>query len=141
MVVLPNTSSLSVVLAEGHDEAIATMLADEGAALYVSEKDWSVEIMGLELTVGVIGIHQRRIRAEDAATHRQALDAGKAGGRTVRLVPADGDPFTIFSPSRRTDDSPKVVEPWGLTGIPEHKNLGMLDPLKLGQAPGLTGTN
>lgn len=140
IVVLPNTGSLNVVLAEGNEEAIATMLSDEGAALYVSEHDWSVQIMGLELNVGVIGIHQRRIRAEDAATHRQALNAGKAGGRTVRMVPADGDPFTIFSPSRRADDSPKDVEPWGLTGIPEHKKLGMLAP-EAGGKPGLTGSN
>lgn len=141
IVVLPNLSSLNVVLAEGHDEAIATMLSGEGAALYVSEDDWTVEIMGLELNAGSIGIYQPRIQAEDGATHRRALDAGKAGGRTVRLVPVDGDPFIIFSPPRRTDDSPIVAEPWGLTGIPEHKNLGMLAPLKQGTAPGVTGSN
>lgn len=125
--VLPNTSGLNVVLAEGSDETIARMLTDEGAALYVSEGDWTVEIMGRELNVGSIGIYQPRIQAEDAETHRQALNAGTAGGRKVRLVPVDGDPFIVFSPSRRTDDSPIVAEPWGLAGIPEHKNLRMLE--------------
>lgn len=141
VVVHPNINGINVVLEGGNDEAIQLMFSGEAGGFYVSQEEWTTEIMGVELDIGSMGIFQSRICAEDAETHRLALEAGTAAGRTVRLISATGAPFIIFSPSRRLGDDPLVAEPWGITGISEHKNLGMLDPLKLGIARGVIGSN
>lgn len=141
VVVHPNINGINVVLEGGNDEAIELMFSGEAGGFYVSQDEWTIEIMGVELDIGSMGIFQPRICAEDAESHRLALEAGTAAGRKVRLISATGAPFIIFSPARRSGDESLIAEPWGIAGISEHKKLGMLEPLKVKIAPGLAGAN
>ena len=127
-VALPDAEGFNVTL-NGKKSGIADSgLFGEGAALFIGNDEWTIDILGEELFIGSLGIYHSNIRADGSTDHRKALLAGKGAGRKVHLRPADGAPFRIYSPARMKPDEKVIADSWGLHGIPEHRNLDKLMP-------------
>lgn len=124
-VVLPNVDGLDVTLNGNRDKGI-DMLLSEGVALSVSQDTWCANVLGEELFIDGVAIYHAHVQVDDALEHLKALRAGAGAGRRVHLRPTDQTPFRIYCPDRLGPDTRIVADPWGLTGIPEHKNFGKL---------------
>lgn len=128
--VMPDTSGFNVTL-NGKPGIADSGLFGEGAALFVGNDEWTIDVLGEELFIGSLGIYHPNVGADDARGHLQALLAGKAAGRRVHFRPNDETPFRIYSPARMRPNDKVVADPWGLNGIPEHAHFGNLRPVQV----------
>lgn len=126
-VALPDAHGFNITL-NGKREIEDSGIFGEGVALFIGNDEWAIDVLGEELFVGSMGIYHAHARADGSAGHLKALRAGKGAGRKVHLRPADNAPFRIYSPSRMNPEDQVIAEPWGLHGIPEHRNFGKLLP-------------
>lgn len=126
--VLPDANGFNVTL-NGRPGIADSGLFDKGAALFIGNDEWTVNVLGEELFIGSMGIYHPNVGADDAAAHLNALRTGKAAGRRVHFRPNDDTPFRIYSPARTKPNDKVVAEPWGLDGIPEHAHFGQLSAI------------
>jgi hypothetical protein len=95
-----------------------------GAAICISHPDWSLELLGHKLQMGLVYVYSGRVHIDDAAEILRALEEGTAADRTVTLRPDNGEPFLIYAPRRLKDGAGTVLAyPWDLSGIPEHSGF------------------
>lgn len=129
--VLPDANGFNVTL-NGKQSIADSGLFDKGAALFIGNDEWTMDVLGEELFIGSLGIYHPNVGADHAAAHLKALRAGKAAGRRVHFRPNDDTPFRIYSPARMKPNDKVVAEPWGLDGIPEHAQFEQLTAIGRG---------
>jgi hypothetical protein len=128
---MPHVDGYNITLSGKYDNTLLEQLRGDGMSLVSVRKQFEITLIGTEIYLEDVFIHQQYGIAEGGADHADALEAGKGQGRVVHVVGHDGLPWVIYQPSRHgDDDSPVPVAGWKAAGLPEHSGLKRLIELR-----------
>ncbi|MGW0504057.1 hypothetical protein [Micromonospora sp. NPDC003241] len=117
-VVMRTMDSYTTTLNGTVDDTLRCLLNRETSTIRVTA-DVQMEIFGMRLELGTITYFHTQIEIADRLGLLAELEAGRGAGRTMKIRPADGEPFRAFMPGQRTgrDDEPLKTTGWGLPGL------------------------
>lgn len=128
---MPQVDGYNVTLNGEYDDDLLKQLRGDGLSLLSVRKQFQVDLLGEEIYLNDVYIHQQYGLFEDGAEHAAALEAGTGKGRVVHVVGHENRPWTIYQPSRlRVAGTPIPVAGWEAAGLPEHPGLERLIKLR-----------
>ncbi len=124
---MPRVDGYNITLSGKYDDNLLAQFRGDGLSLLSVRKQFVATILGEEIYLDDVFIHQGRGLAENGAEHADALEAGNGKGRTVHIVGQNGQPWTIYQPARlRDENAPVPVAGWEAAGLDEHPGLASL---------------
>jgi hypothetical protein len=117
-VVYRGARTFTATLNGKYDASLKEMLAKDEVTVR-NEATIGMTLAQNRIVLGTVAFFHTRVQIEDAAAVLAALEAGRGDGRKLKLVPADGEYFRAYMPSKRVgrDEEPLVATPWGLPGL------------------------
>jgi len=104
------------------------ILTNEHAFL-IQHEDYGVSLLGTDVHIGHVFIHQAYGVFVDGPAHAAALRAGEGAGRKVQVRGFEDLPFVIYAPER-LGGAPVVIAALDIEGLPEHPKLEQLRQLQ-----------
>lgn len=133
---IPGVDGYNMTLDGGYDDFLLNRLRGEGMSMLAQRTDFSVELLGEEVHLGHVYIHQREAHFENGDAHADALEQGKGKGRVAHAVSVTNLPWMIYQPERLgSDGEPVPLSGWGVPGLPEHPGLAALKARQLDEHP------
>ncbi|MFG2058978.1 hypothetical protein ACGFI9_33645 [Micromonospora sp. NPDC048930] len=117
-VVMRATGAYTMTLNGMIDDTLRYLLNRETSVMRITS-DVCMEIFGVRLELGPTTYFHAQIEIADRLDLLAELEAGRGAGRTMKIRPADGEPFRAFMPGQRAgrDDEPLETTGWGLPGL------------------------
>ncbi|MFF5232707.1 hypothetical protein [Dactylosporangium sp. NPDC000521] len=117
-VALRSSNAFTMTLNGLLDDTLRDLLHRETSTMQLTS-DVIMEIFGMRLEMGPIAYFHTRVEIVDRRGLLAELEAGRGDGATMKVRPADGEPFRAYMPDQRTgrDDEPLVPTGWGLPGL------------------------
>jgi hypothetical protein len=115
----PSARSYTATL-NGLDSAeLRKMLSVEAPVAIRVDADMTLEVAGWKLPLGQVSVFHTQVEIRDRAEVLSAVKHGRAAGRTMKLVPIEGQSYRAFLRSARAgrDYEPLHVTGWGLPGL------------------------
>ncbi|WIB65606.1 hypothetical protein [Curtobacterium sp. MCBD17_040] len=131
----PGIDGFNFHLSGQYDDQTLRLLRTPKASLLVQEQDFVVELLGEEVHVGHVFIHQLHGTFTDGHAHAAALEAGHGANRPAHVGSKDGLPWMIYLPDRVPADRAVELAGWE-AGLPEHPGLEALQALQAQEMPG-----
>ncbi|MGW8431334.1 hypothetical protein ACWGJ9_09425 [Curtobacterium citreum] len=124
---MPRVDGYNITLNGKYDDDLLKQLRGDGLSLLSVRKQFVATILGEEIVLDDVFIHQGRGLAENGVEHADALEAGNGKGRTVHIVGQGNQPWTIYQPARLRDEgAPVPVRGWEAVGLDEHPGLAKM---------------
>ncbi|MGN7190490.1 hypothetical protein [Curtobacterium sp. MCBA15_004] len=128
---MPHVDGYNITLSGKYDNTLLEQLRGDGMSLVSVRKHFEMTLIGTEIYLEDVFIHQQYGIAEGGADHAAALEAGTGKGRVVHVVGHVGLPWVIYQPSRLQDeDAPVPIAGWEAAGLPERPGLERLINLR-----------
>jgi hypothetical protein len=118
-VVHPSARCFTATLNGLNGSELRKMLSVEAPVPIRVDSDVTLEVAGQKLPLGQVSIFHTQVEVRDRTKLLSAVKGGRAAGRTLKLVPVDGQSYRAFLPSAREgrDDEPLHITGWGLAGL------------------------
>ena len=124
------------------DDTLRGLLRRETSSMRLTA-DVRMEIFGMALDLGPTTYFHTRIEIADRLELLAELEAGRGAGRTMRIRPADGEPFRAFIPGQRIGRAgePLDVTGWGLPGLDGPQAFRPVSPSQASTRSGQTSVD
>ena len=114
----PEADVFTATLNGSDDPTLRFFLNGEPHALRVDMPEWSIEVSGRTLRIGMARIYHPAVVVRDSTNIVQALDEGTASGLVMQVASADGEGFRFFLPEKWCDANARLIaSPLGLPGF------------------------
>jgi hypothetical protein len=118
-VVHPTTRAFTATLNGRNGPDLQRVLRTRGPVPMRIDTDMTIQVAGWDLALGEAQIFHTQVEIPNRAELLSAFERGQAAGKTMMLVPIDGQSYRAFLPSkwRGRDDETLHVTGWGLPGL------------------------
>jgi len=121
---VPGIDGINLTLSGEIDEGVEKLLTEPQALAHQVPED-TFEIYGETVVLPNVMHFHPSIFVRDGATHLDLLRQGKGAGLKIHVEPTDrAIGFRIYLARGAASAGDTQVERWGITGIPEHRELG-----------------
>ncbi|MBF4609235.1 hypothetical protein [Curtobacterium sp. VKM Ac-1393] len=124
---MPNVDGYNMTLDGGYDDALLAGLRADGMRLFRRLPQFTRELLGVDVVLRDLVIHQHEAVVEDGEAHVAALQAGSGAGRVAHAVSSKKYPWLMYKPDRLKNKGhlPPLAD-LAVPGVPEHTGMSAL---------------
>ncbi|WIE80991.1 hypothetical protein [Curtobacterium sp. MCSS17_016] len=128
---VPGVDAMTFTLSATPSPEFVERLRGDDTTLLLQERRFEMEVLGVNVYVGDVLLHQAQCSFEDGAAHADAIEAGEGAGRQVRVRGVNNIPWIVYRHNvDASADGPMPLHGWGLEDVPEHPGLERLQQMR-----------